>query len=60
MTQPTESKDLLREEEVSDGINVIIDDRFGVIFPMASRPQVEYLILATNRAVRQKYVKLVP
>lgn len=47
-------KPLLRENEVADGINVIVDDRFVAIFPMESRPQVEHLIASVNLAVKQK------
>jgi hypothetical protein len=47
-------KPLLREEEVSDGINIIVDDRFAAIFPMESRDQVVFLIESVNLAVKQK------
>jgi hypothetical protein len=47
-------KPLLREDEVSDGINVIVDDRFCAMFPMECRAQVEHLIKSVNLAVRQK------
>jgi hypothetical protein len=54
-TPPKRSKDLLREEEVADGINVIIDDRWAVLFPMSSRAQVTHLIESVNRAIQQRY-----
>jgi hypothetical protein len=44
---------LLREEEVSDGINVVIDNRWIAIFPMESRAQVNHLIESVNRAVEE-------
>lgn len=44
------TKPLLRAEEVSDGINVIIDDRWAALLPMHSRAQVDHLIEAVNRA----------
>ncbi len=31
------ARPLLRDEEVSDGINVIVDDRWVAMFPMESR-----------------------
>lgn len=46
MTNP-----LLREEEVSDGINIIVDNRWAAIFPMESKAQVNHLIESVNRAV---------
>ena len=55
--RPLDTTGLLQAEEVSDGINIIIDDRWVAIFPMESRAQVDHLITAVNRAVRQKYVK---
>jgi hypothetical protein len=51
---PTRCKDLLREDEVSDGINVIADDRFVAHFRMEDRAQVEHLIRSVNRAHRQR------
>lgn len=45
---------LLREEEVSDGINVIVDDRFCAMFPMEMRVQVEHLIRSVNLAHKQR------
>ena len=54
MTMPKQSKDLLREEEVGEGINVIIDDRFAAMFPMESRAQVEHLIKSVNLAFRHR------
>ena len=53
-TTPKRSTDLLRENEVADGINVIIDDRFSVMFPMECRAQVEHLIASVNLAHRQR------
>ncbi len=47
-------KDLLTENEVADGINVIIDERFAAIFPMECRSQVEHLIKSVNLAHRQR------
>lgn len=46
------AKPILRQEEVSDGINVIIDDRCVAMFPMESKAQVDHLIEAVNRAFR--------
>jgi len=54
---PTRSPDLLREEEVADGINVIIGDRAVAIFPMQCRAQVEHLIESVNRIYRQRLAK---
>jgi hypothetical protein len=56
MTQspPARSLDLLWEDEVSDGINVIIGDRAVVTFPMEYRKQVEHLIESVNRIYRQR------
>ena len=51
---PARSPDLLREEEVSDGINVIIGDRAVALFPMECRAQVEHLIENVNRIHRQR------
>jgi hypothetical protein len=48
------TKPLLREDEVSDGINIIVDDRFCAMFPMEYRAQVEHLIRVVNLAVKQK------
>lgn len=48
-------KPLLRENEVADGINVIIDERFVALFPMDCRAQVEHLINSVNLVVRQKF-----
>ena len=50
---PARSPDLLREEEVSDGINVIIGDRAVALFPMQCRAQVEHLIESVNRIHRR-------
>jgi hypothetical protein len=44
------SKPLLRQEEVADGINIIIDDRWIAMFPMGSKAQVDHLIESVNRA----------
>lgn len=46
------NKPLLRQEEVSEGINVIIDNRWAALFPMESKAQIELLIEAVNRTVR--------
>lgn len=54
METPRVTKELLREEEVSTGINVIIDDRWMATFPMESRAQVNLLIEAVNRAHQQR------
>lgn len=51
---PKRTDDLLRENEVADGINVIVDDRFCAMFPMECRAQVEHLIESVNLAVRQR------
>lgn len=51
---PDRTLDLLREEEVSDGINVIIGNRAVAIFPMECRAQVEHLIASVNRIHRQR------
>ena len=48
------TKPLLREAEVSDGINVIIDDRWAALFPMECRAQVEHLIESVNRAHQER------
>lgn len=53
-TPPQRSKDLLREEEVSDGINLIVDDRLCCLFPMECRAQVDHLVESVNRAFRQR------
>jgi hypothetical protein len=45
---------LLQETEVSDGINIIIDNRFICLFPMECRAQVEHLIYCVNLAHRQR------
>jgi hypothetical protein len=55
VSPPKRSTELLREEEVADGINVIIDDRWAVLFPMSSRAQVTHLIESVNRAVQERY-----
>jgi len=44
-------KQLLRQEEVSEGINVIVDNRWAAMFPMGSKSQVDHLVEAVNRAV---------
>jgi hypothetical protein len=54
MSPPKRSKALLREEEIADGINVIVDDRWVALFPMELRSQVTHLIESVNRAVRQR------
>lgn len=41
----------LRQEEVSEGINVIIDNRFCAMFPMESKAQVDHLVESVNRAI---------
>ena len=46
---------MLRTEEVSDGINVIVDDRWAALFLMETLPQVNLLVEAVNKAVDQKY-----
>ena len=46
---------MLRTEEVSDEINVIVDDRWAALFPMETLPQVNLLVEAVNKAVDQKY-----
>ena len=51
---PARSPDLLREEEVADGINVIIGDNAVALFPMECRAQVEHLIESVNRIHRQR------
>jgi hypothetical protein len=51
---PPKSADLLRENEVAEGIMVIIDDRFVVLFPMEWRAQVEHLVETVNLAHRQR------
>lgn len=56
MTPPKRSKQLLRDEEVADGINVIVDDRFCCMFPMESRAQVHHLIESVNLAFKQRMV----
>ena len=48
------AKPLLREEEVSDGINIIVDDRFCAMFPMELRAQVEHLVKSVNLAHGQR------
>lgn len=48
------AKPLLRDEEVSDGINVVIDDRFCAMFPMESRAQVNQLVKYVNLAHEQR------
>lgn len=53
-TMPKRSKDFMRENEVADGINIIIDDRFVAMFPMECRAQVEHLVRSVNLAVAQK------
>jgi len=45
---------IMREEEVTHGINVIVDDRWAAFFPMEYRAQIELLIYAVNLAVEQK------
>jgi hypothetical protein len=57
MTQPMIGKEILREEEVSDGINVIIDNRFVAMFPMECRAQVEHLIESVNLAFKQRLLR---
>ncbi len=47
------TKDLVRSEEVRDGINVIIDSRFVAMFPMESKAQVDHLVESVNLAFRQ-------
>ncbi len=54
MTRPQRSNTLLRDEEVADGINVIIDDRWVAMFPMDCRAQVTHLIESVNRVLRGK------
>lgn len=51
---PKRNADLMRENEVADGINVIVDDRFCALFPMECRAQVEHLIASVNLAVKQR------
>lgn len=51
---PNKSSDLLREDEVSEGINVHIGDSAVVTFPMEYRAQVEHLIASVNRIHRQR------
>ena len=55
---PIENPDLLSENEVSDGINVIIGNKAVVTFPMECRAQVEHLIKSVNRLHRQRLRKL--
>jgi hypothetical protein len=57
---PKKSADLLREVEVSDGINVIIGDRAVAIFPMECRAQVEHLIESINRIHRRRLKEATP
>ena len=46
-------KPLLRAVEISDGINVIIDNRWVAMFPLESRVQVNHLVESVNRAVEE-------
>jgi hypothetical protein len=55
MSPPKRNKELLRDEEVADGINIIIDDRWVAMFPMTCRAQVSHLVDSVNRAIRQRY-----
>lgn len=48
------AKELIRQEEVSAGINVIVDNRFVALFPMETKAQVDHLVASINLAVRQK------
>ena len=50
---PRRSKEFMRQEEVSDGINVIVDDRFCAMFPMEIAAQVNHLVESVNKAVNQ-------
>jgi hypothetical protein len=54
---PIKHPDLLREEEISDGINVIIGGGAVVTFPMELRAQVEHLIESVNRIHRQRLAR---
>lgn len=51
---PKRSIDFFHYEEVTDGINVIVDDRFCALFPMESYPQVLHLVESANLAFRQR------
>ena len=55
--EPHRAKTLLWEDEIAQGINVIIDDRFAVIFPMETRAQIEHLIRCVNLAIEQGYLR---
>lgn len=48
------SDPLLRQEEVNEGINVIIDNRWCAMFPMESKAQIDLLVESVNRAFREK------
>ena len=50
----SEMKPILRSEEVTDGINVIVDDRFAALIPMEAKAQVDFLIDAVNKAIEQR------
>lgn len=54
MTEPKRSKDFMRFEEVTDGINVIVDDRFCALLPMECYAQVKHLVDSVNLAWRQR------